>query len=106
MSRHLGPYVPEPVPTGTLWRKRPVVVEARRMPLEPDLAAVEQLARWVVQVGGQVESTAQNALLLETPSGVAIAHLGDWIIRGVDPGDVYPCPATTFEATYEPADAS
>jgi len=40
-------------------------------------------------------------MLIPTPEGATRADLTDWIIRGVK-GDVYPCRADVFVATYEP----
>jgi hypothetical protein len=40
-------------------------------------------------------------MLIPTPGGALRADLTDWIIRGVK-GEVYPCKADVFEASYEP----
>jgi hypothetical protein len=40
-------------------------------------------------------------MLIPTRAGTLRADLADWIIRGVK-GDVYPCRADVFVATYEP----
>jgi hypothetical protein len=40
-------------------------------------------------------------MLIPTRAGTLRADLTDWIIRGVT-GDVYPCRADVFAATYEP----
>jgi len=40
-------------------------------------------------------------MLIPTPGGPLRADLTDWIIRGVK-GEVYPCKAEVFAATYEP----
>jgi hypothetical protein len=40
-------------------------------------------------------------MLIPTRAGALRAELTDWIIRGVK-GDVYPCRADVFAATYEP----
>jgi hypothetical protein len=42
-------------------------------------------------------------LQIPTLEGVMLAREGDWIIRGVK-GELYPCKADIFEATYEPVD--
>jgi hypothetical protein len=45
---------------------------------------------------------ARPHMLIPTAAGTLRADLTDWIIRGVQ-GDVYPCKAEVFAATYEPA---
>jgi hypothetical protein len=40
-------------------------------------------------------------MLIPTRAGTLRAELTDWIIRGVK-GEVYPCRADVFAATYEP----
>jgi hypothetical protein len=40
-------------------------------------------------------------MLIPTPGGALRADLTDWIIRGVK-GEVYPCKADVFAASYEP----
>ena len=40
-------------------------------------------------------------MLIPTPGGTLRAELADWIVRGVK-GEVYPCKADVFAASYEP----
>lgn len=89
------------------WRKKPVVVDAWQfMPA----GECEALPTWI---DGQwfhedIGATGKSALshhgtphmLIPTPGGVLRADLTDWIIRGVK-GEVYPCKADVFSATYE-----
>jgi hypothetical protein len=48
-----------------------------------------------------VEHRDRPHMLIPTRAGTLRADLTDWIIRGVK-GDVYPCRADVFAATYEP----
>jgi hypothetical protein len=48
-----------------------------------------------------VERRGVPHMLIPTRAGTLRADLTDWIIRGVK-GDVYPCRADVFVATYEP----
>ena len=79
------------------FRKQPVVIEAVQWRGSNWMAVTEfcptlrpHLARgdWVV---------------VPTLEGDHVAHMGDWIIRGVA-GEFYPCKPGIFAATYEPAD--
>jgi len=80
------------------FRKKPVEIDAvlwdGKMPtVEPLLA------------GSSCEAVEQDlgdpALLIPTLEGVMRAEVGDWIIRGVK-GELYPCKADIFAATYDP----
>lgn len=44
-----------------------------------------------------------EGVFLQTHSGIVKAHVGNWIIKGVD-GEYYPCPDAVFKETYEPAE--
>ncbi len=85
----------------SLYRKKPVIIEARRLTRENfravgDWAGVREC--W--------ELTAPKpALHIETLEGVMKAFLGDYVIKGVA-GEFYPCKPDIFEATYEPADGT
>lgn len=82
-----------------LWRKKPVVIEARQLTVETHSAVRE----WC---GGQTWSRprmrAVTGLTIPTLEGAMNAEYGDWIIRGVQ-GEFYPCKPDIFAATYEPA---
>lgn len=41
-----------------------------------------------------------DAAIVHTIEGDLVAHMGDWIIRGVK-GEWYPCRSDIFAATYE-----
>jgi hypothetical protein len=90
------------------WRRKPVVVEAwqfmpagQREELPPWIDR-----RWFYEDPGAGNQTGEVGgppyMLIPTPGGTLRADLTDWIIRSVK-GDVYPCRADVFEATYEPA---
>jgi hypothetical protein len=74
------------------YRKKPVVIEAWHN--------VEGAVRpdWLQSPG---VAFAGDAVIISTLEGVQKANAGDWIIRGVK-GELYPCRADIFEATYEP----
>jgi hypothetical protein len=91
------------------WRKKPVVVEAWQfMPAGQS----EELPAWIERgwfcqdVAAAGECTIRHGgtphMLIPAPGGTLRADLTDWIIRGLK-GDVYPCKADVFAATYEPA---
>ena len=74
------------------YRKKPVVIEAWRNvegAVHPD---------WLQGPG---VAFAGDVVIISTLEGVQKANAGDWIIRGVK-GELYPCKADIFEATYEP----
>lgn len=76
------------------YRKKPAVVEARRLTINN----MATLANWC---DGSV-LTLKPRVEVPTLHGVAVAHIGDWIIRG-EAGDFWPCKPRIFEATYEEA---
>ena len=90
------------------WRRKPVVVEAWQfMPA----GEREELPPWIdrgwfyqdLVPGNQTGDPGGSPyMLIPTPGGTLRADLTDWIIRSVK-GDVYPCRADVFAATYEPA---
>jgi hypothetical protein len=83
-----------------LFKKRPVVVMARRFtnPNDIDLAAWcdGELIRNIDEDG----QTTHAQIDIATLEGVMSALVGDWIIRGVQ-GEFYPCRNDIFQATYE-----
>jgi hypothetical protein len=103
------------------YRKKPVVIEARRVPVydrnaSPDITHYLDesiaLAEWC---GGDCHMMTENDepaykgcefigphISIRTLEGTHAAQPGDWIIRGVK-GEFYPCKPDIFDATYEPA---
>lgn len=93
-----------------LYRKKPVVIEAVRIPpeiqtsLEPEYEAViQKIADWC---GGELfrarglDASPAAYIAITTLEGTMKADPGDWIIKGVK-GEFYPCNPDIFEATYE-----
>jgi hypothetical protein len=85
------------------FRKKPVVIEAIQWS-----AARQELPAWLMD--GRVSihyqppySDDRAYMLINTLEGQMRAELGDFIIQGVK-GEVYPCKADIFAATYEPAE--
>jgi len=74
------------------WRRKPVVVEAWQF---LPVGKREELPAWIDRGWFHGEQ-----MLIPTAGGTLRAELTDWIIRGVA-GDVYPCRAEVFAATYE-----
>jgi hypothetical protein len=90
------------------WRRKPFVVEAWQfMPA----GQCEERPAWIdpqwfyedIETGADrsKEHRSTPHMRIPTPAGTLRADLTDWIIRGVK-GDVYPCRAEVFAATYEP----
>ena len=78
-----------------MFRKRPVVIEARQWIGTNS----DDLMEWS---GGLVYYTPFSGCNVHTLEGIMRADLGDWIIRGVQ-GEFYPCKPDTFAETYEEA---
>ena len=80
------------------YRKKPVVIEAMQLTADN----VHEAAAWSgADLGYTFGAPAPDALDIHTLEGTMAAHLGDWIIRGVQ-GEFYPCKPDIFAATYEP----
>lgn len=94
------------------YRKKPVEIEARRVPAPIDYyheneyrAAVADLAAWcggavVVGVRDLVAGMNEQEIEIETLEGTMTARPGEFIICGVA-GEFYPCKADIFAATYD-----
>jgi hypothetical protein len=86
----------------SLYRKKPVTIEARQFTGETDRG----LAEWC---GGRfflaAPFGAKHKPVIEIPTaeGVMTASPGDWVIKGLK-GEFYSCKPDIFEATYEPAE--
>lgn len=79
------------------YRKKPVVIDA--VYWNGDLTTLHSLGTYENVVSQDLGS---SDLQIETLEGVMTAKAGDWIIRGIK-GELYPCKADIFEATYEHA---
>jgi hypothetical protein len=92
-----------------MYRKKPVVIEARQFPVFLDIhdahAAGKDLAAWC---GGRFYGREPLGRMIpvieiDTLEGTMTARPGDWVIKGVQ-GEFYPCKPDVFWATYELAD--
>lgn len=84
------------------FRKKPVVIEALRVPQDSPQGA-RDFIQWGRLLGWLECNRHVNEALgvdIQTPEGVMHADPGDWIIRGVK-GEFYPCKPDIFAATYE-----
>jgi hypothetical protein len=79
------------------YRKKPVVIDA--VYWAGDMTTLHSLGTYENVVSQDLGS---SDLQIETLEGVMTAKAGDWIIRGIK-GELYPCKADIFEATYESA---
>jgi hypothetical protein len=81
------------------YRKKPVVIDAVLW------SGTEGAYHEILSLAGpdRVCIADGDHLAVETIEGTMRANKGDWIIRGVE-GEVYPCKASIFDATYEVAD--
>lgn len=91
------------------FRKKPVVIEARRVPLWADrgdaatfVDEVVALADWCGGRSHMMDPPPDipEGIYIPTLEGEMRADPGDWIIKGVQ-GEFYPCKSDIFEATYE-----
>lgn len=88
-----------------LFRKKPVVIEARHF--DGSEASARDLLAWMHVTDSHAQAVIvglEKALDIETKEGVMTAKQGDWVIRGVA-GEFYPIKPEIFEATYEPVEA-
>ena len=74
------------------YRKKPVVIEARR--LMDDIEIEQDIAEWCEGKG------VKEGLVIHTLEGDHLANYGDYIIKGVQ-GEFYPCKSDIFNKTYE-----
>jgi hypothetical protein len=94
------------------YRKKPVVIEAFQFQRRnngpvpyPDWFedAVTRNDVVTFNTGKWHDPSMLATCTIRTLEGVRHASEGDWIIRGVK-GELYPCRADIFEATYEVAE--
>ena len=82
------------------YRKKPIVIQAHRWnPHEAPVNLPDWLWRKVGMTPELFDKETGN-LSIRTLEGTMVANPGDWIIQGVK-GEVYPCKADIFDATYE-----
>ena len=78
------------------FRKKPVVIEAMQFTDEDK----DLVLNWVTCNRYPGFEFDNPTLVIQTLKGNMVAHLGDWIIKGVS-GEFYPCKPDIFAATYE-----
>lgn len=82
-----------------LYRKRPVVIEAKQYTGSHDSAL--EIVEWIGEDGTTVGFTdKKTSLSIRTLEGDMLARTGDYIIKGVQ-GEFYPCKEDIFYQTYE-----
>jgi hypothetical protein len=103
------------------FRKKPIVVEARRIPTSDDqeedivkyVDDCVELAKWCGGRSYMMHSSPDEPyypgdpgtdhILIPTLEGDMRGSPGDWIIQGVT-GEFYPCKPDVFDQIYEPAE--
>jgi len=85
-----------------LWRKKPVVIQAHRIGIDPwpDAAWQAVTENKIVLHGIDKPNGYIDIVTLE---GTMRGEYGDWLIRGVK-GEFYPCKPDIFALTYEPVE--
>jgi len=89
------------------YRKKLIVIEAWQWLFndhqeKPPSWVDDALWKWP-DIGGisfEPDSTSGPRIRIATLDAVAVALPGDWIIKGIK-GELYPCKADIFDATYE-----
>jgi hypothetical protein len=86
------------------FRKRPVVIQAIQFTGSGEsCTAVTEFLGGPLASGHRWKSTTYDGGWIATLEGEMEFKPTDWIIRGIQ-GEVYPCKADIFEATYEPVE--
>jgi hypothetical protein len=84
----------------TLYRKRPVVIDAFQF---NGNIALSDFQAWLMKVDPEQKCLyVGDTLQIRTLEGTMTADIGDWIIQGVK-GELYPCKPDIFEQIYEAA---
>ena len=100
------------------WRKKPVVVEAFRMGIDPrpdwfqDEVTRDNIRTHVVDpehmiLGNDPFKFTKTYCVIKTREGEMVGDYGDYIIQEPFPSadrKIYPCKPDIFRMTYEPAD--
>ncbi|MFI2213046.1 hypothetical protein [Streptomyces sp. NPDC020141] len=99
------------------FRKKPVEIEAMRLPADAALSEVTAVYRWIASHTGETQPAGYSPEYRPISSGVTIdpddglivirtlegdmkVSPGDYVIRGVQ-GEFYPCKPGIFTATYD-----
>ena len=80
------------------FRKRPVVVDARRW--DGTASSATPIIDWILG-NGQTARYRDTDIGIDTLEGTMSAAPGDWVIRGTA-GEFYPCKPDIFADIYEP----
>lgn len=76
-----------------LFRKKPVIIEARKFdPADYDDAM--EVVKWCKG------EAVNDGILIKTLEGTHLASFGDYVIKGIK-GEFYPCKPDIFEASYD-----
>lgn len=89
---------------GGRYRKRPIEVDAIRIPDVWEIAGRMALEEWLGEASPNVRWKGAG-LVIRTLEGEMGGSPGDMLIRGVA-GELYPCKPDIFTATYEPVTPS
>lgn len=85
-------------PSPARYRLKPVEVDARVMPGDPEVD-IESVRAWC---GGKVEvHDGQVCVVVDTDGPVRVAHPGDYILKRPRSGEVYVVKARDFADHYE-----
>ena len=91
------------------YRKKPVVVDAFRIGIDPiedwamdKVSNNEIVIHKIGEVGQGLSPFDHSKVYFEvkTLEGTMIGDYGDYLLRGIE-GEVYPCKPDIFEKTYE-----
>lgn len=102
------------------YRKKPVEVEAMRLPVDATPTQAIEVYQWVESHIGSTQPAgdgpgyspigtgvtidpSDGLMVIRTLEGDMKVSLGDWVIRGVH-GEFYLCKSDIFAATYEPVE--
>lgn len=80
-----------------IYRKKPVEVQALRVPDLADDEGNDDLLDWI---GEDAYLDEDDEIVIMTLEGEMHTSTGDYIIRGVS-GELYPCKPDIFAKTYE-----
>ena len=83
------------------FRKKPVVIEAWRIPVNTEHTGILP-PMWLVDGlmnKSVIADPETGCVAIKTLEGEMVGNPGDWIIQGVK-GELYPCKPDIFDATY------
>ena len=87
--------------TNTVYRKKPVTVQAMQLPPVIDIDARMAFDDWIIGFRASEKCRyVGDTIRIQTLEGEMTGNVGDYIIVGVK-GEIYPCKPDIFEATYD-----